>query len=453
MNGEDSFIFSARNILAFHMLLLLPLSQSFFQVIAGHRLMDNNKDGYSYSISIQTGVWRNSGTTASVGMILYGMEDISNEIMFEGSVPHRIFFARGSVNTFKVTLERSLGSLFKVHVWHDNFGDSPSWFLVEIVVEDVQTNEKWYFMANRWLAVERGDGKIDTELKAASLNERSEFKNVFQSRAQIAVGDSHLWISLFTKPPHNPFTRCERLSCCMSIVFSAMVTGAMFYRFGAKSTDGFHIGPLSITWTEIKIGVQSAILAIPVNLVIVTTFKNCKLNENQNSTCMTKFYRYFGWSLCLSVILTSAVFTVFYSLSWGAQTSNQWLVSMTFSITEDVVLIQPVKLLFIVCFVSVMTRKPPEIPNPISSLHPNKHLMEIVGKGCKMVKKLQFEELKMARFQRIKKIKTIRALIELISFLLFIVLLMVVCYGNRDSARFTLTTSVKDLFGHFSKVK
>ena len=102
---KTNLFFSAGNLLVFQMLLLLSFSQSYFQVIAGHSLTDNNKDGYDYSISIQTGVWRNSGTTASVGMVFYGTEDISNEIMLEGSVPHSIFFARGSVNTFKVTLE------------------------------------------------------------------------------------------------------------------------------------------------------------------------------------------------------------------------------------------------------------------------------------------------------------------------------------------------------------
>lgn len=385
-------------------------------------------------------------------MVLYGVDDVSKPIIFAHNSTESTFFARGSVNTFTVTLEKSLGPLFKLNVWHDNSADNPSWFLLEIVVEDVQTNEKWHFIANRWLAVEKADGEIELELKTASSDEMFEFKNVLHSRAQKALGDSHLWVSLFTKPPHNQFTRCQRLSCCMSIIFCAMVTSAMFYRFGAKSTDVFHIGPLKMSWTEIKIGIQSGLVALPVNLLIVTIFNNVKQSGNQTSSmgCLPHFFIYIGWGLCVSAMLASAVFTIFYSLYWGAETSNQWLVSMTFSLFEDVLLIQPIKVLFIVCFLSVIIRKPldidevrrPQLEHPTTGS----------GNGEREARILQMEELENARRQRRKERTAFRALVEIIFFIVFIVLFMVVCYGNRDSVRYGLTKSVQDVFRDFSEV-
>ena len=386
-------------------------------------------------------------------MVLYGVDDVSKPIIIPHNHQQMKFFARGSVNTFTLSLERSLGSLFKINVWHDNSGDSPSWFLLEIVVEDVQTKEKWQFIANQWLAVEKGDGAIEVELRAASNDELLEFKNVLHSRAQIAVGDSHLWVSIFTKPPHNQFTRCQRLSCCMSIIFCAMVTGAMFYRFGVKATDVFHIGPLKMSWTEIKIGIQSGLVAVPVNILIVTIFRNSKQTGDQASSvgCLPHFFIYIAWFLCVSAMLSSAAFTIFYSLTWGVKTSNQWLVSITFSLFEDILLIQPIKVLFFVCFLSIIIRKPMEIVQVhTSKLHlPEDYALD-VDKGETRI--LQMEELQIARRQRKKKLKAFRVIVEIIFFLVFIFLFMIVCYGNRDSVRYSLTKSVHDVFQDFSEV-
>ena len=423
------------------------------KVVAEFHLSDPQNGEHTYSISIQTGAWRNSGTTANVGIVLYGEEGVSNPIIFACQQLQRIFFARGSVNTFTLSLPKSLGSLFKLNVWHDNSGNSPSWFLLEIVVEDVQTREKWHFIANRWLAVEKGLGEIELELKAATKDDLLEFKNVLQSRTQKAVGDSHLWISLFTKPPHNQFTRCQRLSCCLSIIFCAMVTGAMFYRFGAKATDTFHIGPLKLSWTEIKIGIQSGLIAIPVNFLIVTVFRNIKQSGDQtaSSGSLPHFFLYIGWSLCICTILASAAFTVFYSLTWGAEISNQWLVSMTFSFFEDVLLIQPIKVLFIVCLLSIIIRKPLD-PDEV---HRSQYLPEPysrTGENEKEARILEMEELENARLKRKREVKAFRAIVEIYFFAIFLFLFVVVCYGNRDSVRYNLTESVQALLKDFSKV-
>lgn len=432
--------------------MLKYFSSFSLKVIA--ELQHSQNGQYTYSISIQTGAWRNCGTTANVGLVLYGEESVSNPIIFAHEYLKRIFFARGSVNTFTLSLEKSLGSLYKVHVWHDNSGDNPSWFLLEIVVEELRTKEKWHFVANRWLAVEKGLGEIELVLQAASEEDLLEFKNVLHSRAQKAVGDSHLWISLFTKPPHNQFTRCQRLSCCMSVIFCAMVTGAMFYRFGTKATDSFYLGPIKLSWTEIKIGIQSGLIAIPVNFLVVTIFRNAKQSGDRERSpgCLPHFFIYIGWVLCISAMLASAVFTVFYSLSWGAEISNQWLVSMTFSFFQDVLFIQPVKVLCIVCLLSMIVRKPLDH----EEVYHSQHISELHTSGTEEARQeariLKMEEIQNARRQRKKEVKAFRAIVEIYFFAAFILLFMIVCYGNRDSVRYSLTKSVEDIFKDFTEV-
>ncbi len=57
---------------------------------------------------------------------------------------------------------RSLGLLNYLRLWHDNTGQgsSSSWFLKYIIIRDLQTMEKSHFIAQRWFAVEKDDGKV-----------------------------------------------------------------------------------------------------------------------------------------------------------------------------------------------------------------------------------------------------------------------------------------------------
>ena len=57
---------------------------------------------------------------------------------------------------------RPLGSLNYLRVWHDNTGweNYASWFVTAIVIRDVQTEEKFEFIINNWLAVDKGDGEV-----------------------------------------------------------------------------------------------------------------------------------------------------------------------------------------------------------------------------------------------------------------------------------------------------
>ena len=57
---------------------------------------------------------------------------------------------------------RSLGLLNCIRIWHDNTGQnsSSSWFLKYLIIRDLQTMEKFHFICQKWLAVEKDDGKV-----------------------------------------------------------------------------------------------------------------------------------------------------------------------------------------------------------------------------------------------------------------------------------------------------
>ncbi|EDO41253.1 predicted protein, partial [Nematostella vectensis] len=189
----------------------------------------SDRGDFLYKISVFTGMWKGSGTTANVGLVMYGESSYTDTISLNDTTINKTFFARGSTNTFYLYLPKNLGPVYKIRIWHDNEGRNPAWFLREVTITDVSKNMQWHFLCNKWLALEKGDGEIETEISAAEKKEIQSFKNVFHSRVSRSLADSHLWASVFMRPPQTVFTRVQRLSCCLSILFATMVTNAMFY--------------------------------------------------------------------------------------------------------------------------------------------------------------------------------------------------------------------------------
>ena len=270
-----------------------------------------------------------------------------------------------------------------------------------------------------------------------------------------------MWISVFTRPPHNPFTRCQRLTCCLSFLFAAMVTNAMFYQFDRTPTDTFKFGPLVVSWTQIKIGIQSSVIAIPANLLVVLIFRNTKkassyevFNPGETSKkpktagCLPPFFVYIAWCLSLLISLTGATFTVFYSLMWEADVSNQWLTSILVTLAQDVLITQPIKVIALAALLSLMIKKPPE-QDPLTgpSFFKSKEADNAVSKPR------QEEELAEEKDTSNKEWNMLEAIKEGVSFFVFSFLLIVVCYGNQHPARYQFTKSVSNIFGQdFQKV-
>ncbi|XP_029466487.1 polycystic kidney disease protein 1-like 2 [Rhinatrema bivittatum] len=89
--------------------------------------------------------------------------------------------------------------------------------------------------------------------------------------------DEHVWISILNHPIRSPFTRVQRVSCCMCLLLCTIVINLMFWELPQGSyPDLIHVGTFSITWKDIMIGFESALLMFPVNLLIIFIFRNTK---------------------------------------------------------------------------------------------------------------------------------------------------------------------------------
>ena len=118
-----------------------------------------------------------------------------------------------------------------MRIWHDNNGqdDDASWYLKYIIVHDLQTRQKSFFICEDWLAVEKSDGKLERELFVACEPQKTELNYFLQKEAKHNINDSHVWLSIFNRPVQSLYTRLDRVTCCFVLLYLTMLLNIIYY--------------------------------------------------------------------------------------------------------------------------------------------------------------------------------------------------------------------------------
>lgn len=196
-------------------------------------MIDNHAtDRYFYQILVFTGRRIHAGTRSKVSFVLYGDHDQTQVRTLAD--PHRSILQRGSIDAFVMSVPRwvnrrvddhammtvfvcllvdvcrSLGSLNCIRVWHDNSGTgaSASWFLKYIIVRDLQTMDKFHFIAQRWFAVEEDDGRVSELVWLMMIYEWMSRLNVFYL-LQVMLRNKHSVMFC----PRKHITVCPMVIC------------------------------------------------------------------------------------------------------------------------------------------------------------------------------------------------------------------------------------------------
>ncbi|KAK3530713.1 hypothetical protein QTP86_033585, partial [Hemibagrus guttatus] len=231
------------------------------------------KDGlYKYEIQVKTGWKRGAGTTAHVGISLHGSESRSGHRHLD-----RVgAFTRNSLDIFHIATDSSLGNLLKIRVWHDNKGLSPAWLLQYVLVKDLQTGSSYFFLVEEWLSVdnEKTDGRVEIEAEPSEEVELQYWPRLLTWELQRAVSDSHMWLSLWDRPPRSPFTRLQRATCCSVLLHLFMLVNTVWY---ATVTYGKSFVPISeqvsLNAEVVGVGVVSCLVVYPIYLLIFCLFR------------------------------------------------------------------------------------------------------------------------------------------------------------------------------------
>ena len=245
-------------------------------------------DTHQYQVIIHTGFRRNAGTSANVGLLLSGELGKSRKCLLKSS--KREVLKRGHVDSFLVTTTGSLGPLDYLRIWHDNTGSDPAWFLNRVVVLDSETGRVENFLCYRWLAVDEGDGQIQRLLPIAGAQDLKRFRHLFVSRATTELTDAHLWFSVAFRPVSSPFTRVQRVSCCLTLLLTSMMANAMWYGTATSgNASQIDLGLFSFSWDEVFIGICSSLIVFPVNLLLVQIFRHCRTRTKLTTTRQPSF--------------------------------------------------------------------------------------------------------------------------------------------------------------------
>ncbi|KAL4239723.1 hypothetical protein ACF0H5_000526 [Mactra antiquata] len=519
-------------------------------------------DTYHYQISVYTGTKKNAGTKSNISFIISGENhDTGVRRMFDGK---RQTHGPGSIMNYIVSVENKLGPISFCRVWHDNGGEGKwrSWFLDQIEMTDLQTGERYFFLCNRWLACEEDDGMVDRILPVAGIEDLVAFKQLFSSSVRKKLTSDHLWLSVFSRPTRSSFTRVQRISCCMSLLFLTMITNAMWFKSDGDEQKqdnvvALKVGPISFTLQQIFISLASTLIVFPPSFLLITLFRRTKKKKNTimqsnlrqpkrgkwknlgtnsrasmwsssepKSSKFQKFKEsiqelvkgnktkygaaedeeeieerpvptiagdpnakknaekkrkkpfmfppwcnYIAWILCFLSIITPAFFTILYSMEWGKDKANEWLITFVLSFFQSVIVVQPIKVLCLVAFIACVLKKPDldeegdctdELRNAIA-----KYDEEVSAKGASAIDEIAKRrrnanetleppdnaKLEEQRQARMKEMKMEEILKEIMVYGFFVLVLFFLSYQQRDLQSYYYTDNMKNMFlGKFESI-
>uniref|UniRef100_W5MXP6 Polycystin-1-like n=1 Tax=Lepisosteus oculatus TaxID=7918 RepID=W5MXP6_LEPOC len=226
---------------------------------------------YQYQVLVKTGWTRGSGTTAHVGISLYGLNKSGSRHLDREEA-----FQRNSLDVFQIETDANLGEVWKIRIWHDNTGLDPSWYLQYVIVWDKQTSNMFFFLVEDWLSVENetNEGMVEKEVLATCPQELLRFYRIFRTQLIRGIFDRHLWVSVWERLPRSRFTRTQRVTCCALTLFLYLGAGAVWYgAVGQRNSSGPVSAHMLVNAEIVAVGMTVAALVFPIQLLFIVLFR------------------------------------------------------------------------------------------------------------------------------------------------------------------------------------
>uniref|UniRef100_A0A3P8XB79 PLAT domain-containing protein n=1 Tax=Esox lucius TaxID=8010 RepID=A0A3P8XB79_ESOLU len=143
---------------------------------------------HTYVVSVRTGDMYGGGTDANVFLTIYGDLGDTGERKLSKSESTRNKFERGAVDKFSIEAV-DLGQVFKIRIRHDNSDFlGPDWYLDQVEVVDLETEEVYMFLCERWLSKKKEDKRIDRTFYVKDYEgERNSNINTKSTMARIGL--------------------------------------------------------------------------------------------------------------------------------------------------------------------------------------------------------------------------------------------------------------------------
>lgn len=393
-----------------------------------------------------------------------------------------------------------------MRIWHDNsgIGKTASWFLKFIVVHDLQTRDKFYFICNDWFGVDRSDGQIDRVLPVATKKQKTEVGYLIEKETKDKMSDSHLWFSIFARPMTNPFTRTDRLTCAFVLLCLTMMANIMYFDIASSSkTNELVIGPFSFSQTQVMVGVMTNLIIFPPSFLILQLFRKSRRRKTRSMELKDKieraidetefsqdeeqqrrkssvhldkkkkkkikkkimfpwWFKIFAYILSACVAIVCIFFIIVKGISFGDDMCRRWLTSFLISILTSVFLTQPLQVTLLSLFFVMLFRKNNDDQDfeydPLDdgdSLNRRTSLNQDHKADGKVKKRLngedifmsqeQADQLKLLREQRLFENKIYSVLKQLAIYTIFLTVLFVVAMSKTNPKSYNYQTQLQNL--------
>nr|XP_032812313.1 polycystic kidney disease protein 1-like 2 [Petromyzon marinus] len=313
----------------------------------------DEKDKYSCKLllRIATSNKASGRTTSPVSFILHyekfdsGICELSHPLLKE--------FKRKQVYNFIFSMPHCSGKPTCMKIWLGCDGHTVPWNVREVSVLDLQKRNVYTFRDKTSTKTDITIGLNGKTLEVADDSTHFSNQKLASHAVKTNFTEGHLWYSVVLRPFKTNFSRVHRISCCVTLLFLMMIANAMWFgkkQAASETGGGVVVGSLSLT--DILISLFSSLVEVPVSLVVVLIFRNSR-SEGERPPGQKSSWRgpwpggcrFLGWGLIVLAVLSSGFFTILYSMEWGPEKANRWLVRFLTTFLMSVVLIQPVKII------------------------------------------------------------------------------------------------------------
>uniref|UniRef100_A0A8C5H6N3 Lipoxygenase homology domain-containing protein 1-like n=1 Tax=Gouania willdenowi TaxID=441366 RepID=A0A8C5H6N3_GOUWI len=149
---------------------------------------------HTYKVSVRTGDMNGAGTDANVFLTIYGDLGDTGERKLSKSEKNKNKFSRGQVDKFTVEAV-DLGQVFKIRLRHDNSLMGADWYLDQVEVMDVDTDEVYMFLCERWLSMKKEDRRIERTFYVKVKLNRNQKSDLYLVSVLFSVIPYHFTLS------------------------------------------------------------------------------------------------------------------------------------------------------------------------------------------------------------------------------------------------------------------
>uniref|UniRef100_A0A667XXN0 Polycystic kidney disease 1b n=1 Tax=Myripristis murdjan TaxID=586833 RepID=A0A667XXN0_9TELE len=384
-----------------------------------HYLPDNSpSDPHLYAVTIHTGLCSATNMSAKVYIKLHGENGFSQTK--ELQIPEGFPFRRNSQDTFILSTTESLGRLQGVHLWHDNTGPCPSWYLKQVEVSEFLFQVKgraWLFLGQCWLSVSESDGQVERRLTVCTQG--IGFAKLLHLKLSDYLADFHLWMSLYCRPSFSSFTHAQRLSVCLLLLLGyACVNTLLISQMDDQLT--IELGLIDVSAVSVVTGVFSMLAVLPVATLISFLFRvrEVRVMESKVKLELDSFEGECG--IIFEMFSSSKVLL--------------WIHSLFFSLLSCIFLIHP-------AMVNQLKHSKPD-PNPACLILTARRR----ARYLRLVRPPTPAELKKTRGKKRKETLINKTLRDLTLCVPMLVLLLCVTYGGSFKDHFRLNNAVRKQF-------